>query len=372
VNFLFGKKGAIELQFNWIFTLVVGGLIIVMIIFFINNQVKSAEFESHVSLQEKLDTVMQNARQSDDSLFSINVDDVSIRAFESCSDGFYMNDDKNLRLSTDLVFSPKLLETDTNMMVLWSVPWEMPYKVTNFMYMTVPDVRYVFVNGTDIATVKYLKGIYSDRNQISFPNNITKEMITPGVGAGINLMNKNNYKIRFVVMNQEGGCGPYTVNMGTVPADSDVSLVCIEVDSRTGGLDGYGKVYYFRENTPGNFLKNDAGYFLGRASLIGAIFAEDEGQFKCIMGMAYTRLNRVTEIYKYRTGALDTYYSTQTDSYCYQSAIYYNSKDSLDEIIKSIPPPLNEPYIYEKAVSSPQSVKNMNLLAQQRSCPTIY
>lgn len=370
------KRGAIELQFNWIFTMIVGALIIAFFIFVINNQMKTADLETQLTINDKLSTMTQTARQNPNSVFEVSLKNIELRTFESCADGMYMGDDRNLRLETEMMFSADLLKTETGRLVLWSVPWEVPFRVTNFMYLTVPDIKYVFINDSE----GYAEGLFDDKSQISFPRNITK-VITNVLDIGdesedeVGIFDTNNYKTRVVLFSED--CINYGISSITYD-ESEVSAVCFEVDSTKGGIDGYGVFYYLTKSPDGpEVIPSQPQYFLGRASVIGAIFAENETQYACQMDKAYKKLEIMSLVYLQRTSTISDYYSLYSDN-CDSYGIYDTTLMHLEQIIYDMQyeDPERASDIYYRALSrsgiSGPSLKDLNTLSIQKSCAQIY
>lgn len=357
------KRGAIGLQFNWIFVLIVGALIIAFFIMVIRNQMDSADYETQVTVQTKLNSLMQNALQNPGSLFEITLKDVVLH-YDDCNDGFYINGNRNLRIELGPTFAPNLVKSDRNQFLLWTLPWDVPFTVTNMMFVTNKDVRYILIyNEDDDEASSFIDTIMSSPRETSLPEElkVEKKSISHFDLNGL-LLNENYYKVKFVFIN-------YCPNLNIGLDSADFSAVCITIDGKIyddsfvkeiqGGLDGYGDIFFYDED----LILGDFYGWLGRPSLFGAIFAEDIDQFKCVMEKAYTRRDDVNKVYYDRTKAIDKYYENNNNLHpCYISGVYYGASeifgkggDTVDEIYSSI-----------------SNLKSLNHQTQLQSCPTIY
>jgi len=361
------KRGALELQFNWIFVLIVGALIVAFFIVVIQKQLQTSEYETQLTLQTKLNTLMQNAKSSPGTTFVVPLKD-ELRTLDLCTAGLYINDNRELRIDLDTAFSPDLIKSVRDEIILWVLPWEMPFEATNFVYVTSPDVRYVMVGKEN----GYADDILNDPRRTSLPEDLTKERVDPDKLQTI--FDENNYKVRFVffVDIPSDNCkNNIEVNS---QLKGDITAVCIK--PKEGGLDGWGEVQYYKFED-GKLVQNGGlTYYLGRPSLFGAIFAQDKNQFDCVMNQGYKRLAMITELYKRRTDSLALYYSIEEeDSPCYLSGIYDFAFDALEGMSNTLEESVGEDRVknlYTDAFSSLSSVSSMNYKTSLKSCPTIY
>lgn len=295
---MLNKRGAIEVQFNWIFVLLVGGLIIAFFFVIINKQMAASELETQITVQTKLNNIMQKAKEDPNTLYTLTVSDVILKS-GSCTEGLYINDNRNLRIEIDSAFSPDLIASQRANVMLWVLPWEMPMHVMNFMYVTNKDVRYIFVDDGNWGDDSHAELAFNDPYNPSFPEDLTGELVQSfpsGAGA-----DRNNYKIRIVFFEE-----PVPATVPEWMKNYDLSAVSIVPTD--GGLDGHGDVKYYSMDDAGNLQNDGETEFIGRASLFGAIIAENKESYECVMNNALNRLNIIADIYEKRSGELQTYY----------------------------------------------------------------
>ena len=67
------RNAAIESQFNWIFVLVVGAVILIFFITFINNQRKNSEILTASDLLTHFDSIARGATVSIGTIYDIDI-----------------------------------------------------------------------------------------------------------------------------------------------------------------------------------------------------------------------------------------------------------------------------------------------------------
>ena len=178
------KRGAIEVQFNWVFVLIVGALILIFFINISNAQRKNADQTLAFDLLSKVDLIMSGALAipKTGQIFDMPNIDFNLECGRISTSGV------SRQFPDRIVFGPDLIKGKR--LVIWSQDWTVPYKVSNFLYMTTSGVRYIIVsaNPTDTDAVNF-------RNAL--PDNITKEISTLSPAI---LTDKNNYKIKLIFL----------------------------------------------------------------------------------------------------------------------------------------------------------------------------
>jgi hypothetical protein len=239
---------------------------------------------------------------------------------------------------------------------LWVLPWDMPFRITNFVYVTSPDTVYFLVYNSN--TENFVKEINYSRNEISLFDEMIKIVVNQS-NLEYKLNKFSHLKTRVVYINN-------TCLDLQIPNGAD-SAVCIEVNNNNGALKGWGKVLFYQEQD--NTKKS---YFLGRASLFGAILSEDHTQFECSMQKAYVRMDKILDIYQYRSINLSEGSGLQS-SEC--RLLHANSKEKIDDMKDclsngGIVP--KEECLYQKAYSGVNSLASLNQESKLRSCVYVY
>ena len=281
------KKGAIEVQFNWVFVLIIGVFILSFVFTVIRAQMQTTQAEVDATVRSRFDTVLQQASQTPGTLFSVQLRGTKFTSADSCVDSFYFNDNRNLRIQLEAAFSPKEMDSVQGTFLLWVLPWSMPFRITNFVYLTTPDIVYLLTYKPE--TEEFAKEINYSRTTMSLPDDMIKEVISyDSLNSKLNALRNLNTRVVYIYDNCDN------VNF---PSGAD-SAVCINVKNSTNdmGLDGFGHVRYLYPNN-----EHHDTYYLGRQSLFGAIFSEDHVQFDCSMQKAYNRMNLLLDVYHFRS-----------------------------------------------------------------------
>jgi len=306
------KKAAVEVQFNWIFILVAGALILLFFGMVISKQKAATETKISVSFVSSLQSIITGS--------SVAPKAASIRtlpktAVEFGCDAFTVGDLRQ-PIGKNIVFSPNLL--NGRKLVTRSWDWNVPFHVTNFLYLTVPEVRYVFVwDGNDGSNSGKLKKLLDDAlppETIKGEPAMNREF-KKGSEIG-SLEDQNDYKMRFVFLTES----VYDAYKGSIPSarfgslGEDFTALVIKPDSpnqlENGKLDFY--IY-----TGGSFGTAIPSQYIGTASLLGAIYSEEKETYDCIMRKAFERAEVVADVYHKRSTELKSEYRTQiSGDYC--------------------------------------------------------
>ncbi|MBU0461982.1 MAG: hypothetical protein KJ574_05330, partial [Nanoarchaeota archaeon] len=149
-----GKKAqeGPEAQFNWIFILIVGAIIIAFFTLIVIKQKSASEVKVSSVLTKQLNTIFVGARVSSGTVQEIPTPNFAVRF--TCND--YYIGAVSQRLGNRVLFAPENLEG--NMIITWTLDWSVPYKVTTFLYVTNPKTRYLLVrvSGVDEQAFKQL------------------------------------------------------------------------------------------------------------------------------------------------------------------------------------------------------------------------
>src|SRR3989344_5221357 len=266
------KRGAIEVQFNWIFILIAGTVILLFFGTIIMKQRAAAEEKLSASLLIDLDSIMTGSMVSKNAFNFISIPKKEIN-FQGC-DFYYIGkkNEENAKLKKDIkervIFTPDLIKGTK--LTIWVLPWEIPYRVANFVYLTSPEVRYIIV-ANDIAT-----GSFADKIDKLLPPRTTiidEEEYTvmfKDTTTSTSFSDLNNYKVKLILLDTVARS---SINPSDFETD-DVDLIEVNGDLDSGTINFYkksGGSWIQNTNIP---LDGTSPYLRG-ASLIGAIFAED-------------------------------------------------------------------------------------------------
>lgn len=144
------RKGAIELQFHWIFVLIAGAVILT---FFVTTALKQrAIAEQRIALEasSEFETILAGAVASPGTIHRIEIPKVKIHFVCNPDTGYaaYRVEGSPRDVLMLEPFSAPAT-TDSRILYLWTLPWRMPFKATNFVLIASPEIFYILVHEDD-------------------------------------------------------------------------------------------------------------------------------------------------------------------------------------------------------------------------------
>lgn len=284
-SFSLGKRGVIEVQFNWIFILIAGAIITAFFVSVVQWQKKGAEAKTNVIILTNLETILTGAKVSTSTVNPVDIPDSEI-GFD-CNTYFIGALNRQVRGRT--IFSPDLLKG--RKLITWAKPWEVPFKVTNFLYLTSPQVRYIFVYESPTVVDPLFAEIYT-----LVPEEINKENVTElSIGS---IDDENNYKVKYIFINIDPS-STFLTNLEHMPNEDVTAVYIQESDS---------KVTFYKKDPSNQFTSTGFSFYLGNPSILAAIFSEDDEIYRCGMMKAFKHLDIMSEIYIRRSVELEDFY----------------------------------------------------------------
>jgi hypothetical protein len=342
------KRGAVEVQFNWIFVFVAGSLMLLFIVGFVTTQRQRAEESLAYRVLRDTSTLIAQAgvASGKSDLLILNkplrFDCDSMSCTEhGCSSGFSV-DDTRIRWETPIrvIFSPDMIRG--RKLITWSLDWGVPYRVVNFIYLSTPEIRYVFIGSPDEPIAE----LYNE-----LPKSVDKELVSDPSS----IINKNNYKVKMVYYESDPGSVPPAIRGKT----QEVTAINILPDS-SGDNTGIIR-FYEQGDLRSTFVEVGEANYLGTPSIHGAIFSNDLEIYECNMKKALLRLNKVSSVY--REKVLNLLVTPLADSCEY-------SQDSVVSIIEnSADLDLNSLDAIDQEI---KALKIDNTRLKIYSCPLIY
>lgn len=234
------KKAQINLQFNWIFVIIVGAIIIAFFTGFAIKYKGLQEEKGDIELINSLDNTLTQLQSSYFSTKSI-LDIKSEFKFKCDSNGVNINVGNKKYSINNMIFS----SGDMNgKITVWYVPYKMPFKIANFYYIAPKNMKISLISRGD--TQEFAEQLQMEIQKY-FPN--------VDIVSNVGMVNEGK-----VVLISERGVSEMD---GSWVSNIDESLVVVVPNENLYE----GKVVVKGENYD----------YLGFAMLYGAIFAEDYG-----------------------------------------------------------------------------------------------
>ena len=284
------KRGQFEIQFNWIFVLVAGALILLFFSVIMLKQKDISEQTTNQFISRNLKAIIASAEVSTGTLNFVDLPKVEIE-FE-CNK--YRIGSASRRFEIMSVFAPSKIKS--NKMLTWTLAWNLPYRVTNFLYLTSPNIRYILIGDNDLAR---------EINK-TLPKELNKELVKP-IPTEINtIKNKNDHKVRFVFFDTNIENSVIS-EFDEMSSDDLTALKVYDADEDKGTIE------FYKKGSTGFMLKGKSHY-LKKPSLIGAIFTDNIEMYDCTVNNAFKKLKIVTEVYEKKSEILRDYYDSQGDN----------------------------------------------------------
>ena len=326
------KKGFMEMQFNWIFIIITGALILILLAEIIVNQKDASKLSADVSILKNLDAILTNLESG---AGTVNVVKMPKTRIEFRCDGYSV--DGNLKQRNGMsIFSPSVLEADS--IVLMAMSWNVPYKAANAVYLVNPDTRYIFIGDSD----------FSRRIFWNMPSIVRADGYTH---VGI-VQDENDANIRIIFFNQNPEFPKSLYKMN----NKFITALKINGNEDTGTIE-------FLKAEDNKFIPQGASYYIREGTLLGAIFSDNMEIYECVMENMFKKLNVVSQIYERRANTLRLMYERQ------ECEKFYDTGS-----IKAIK---EDSSLFSQSSISHIEVNAKNLELQNRqaqliSCPLIY
>jgi hypothetical protein len=330
-------------------------------LFLVRTQKEVSDENIAGTIQTDLRSILSSAIVSTDTASVVELPNKDI--YFSCQ-GFRVGN--QFASSFPYAFAPNLLKSDRSTISVYSYDWSMPYRITNFLYVTSPDIRYIFVTGSNTEFYTALENI------------LPPKFITSDNGQNKLLMNRENlsllgtpidngnYKVRIIYL--DGSVPSGLSNLFSKTKKEDLSALSLYIsDLCSGGtaadqVDCSGKLTFSNYDNQLQIWNSEDSAFIGAASLLAAIFSENYDIYSCGMNNSLQRLKSVNYVYKRRATNLST--SLAGCKTLFDNAAGY--LDAIESAAESGPSQYNT--IYSNAADL--KLTNENLLVQ--SCPAVY
>lgn len=271
------RKRGIEMQFHWIFILIAGAIILAFFFSLVAKQKSLSEEKLSITLSSNIEAVFSGAIESKGTAqpLSIPKGGIEFSCSESCVCVFQIGN-KATSFADKIIFTPSLIEGQDA--VAWSNEWKLPFRVTNFLYMTNPNVKYYFV---------YVPG----RNGEKMFDRINKTL-PPGLNAVVlkdadvsDIPYEGFQETKFVFLD--------------IP-DSDINLESLDSDFRkkkVSAVNIHENAITFYEKQPNELVFDSAASpFAGEPLMFAAVFSADKQMYDCGLKAAFFKLNHVASI----------------------------------------------------------------------------
>lgn len=284
------RKAQIEVTFNWIYILIAGTVILLFFIGIALKQKSSAEQQLSGDLVRTMQSIFTAASVSEKTKNSIDISGLQdytlyFRCQEGTSEYGILENQQTKQDSTQPIFSPS--EIKGSQLNLWSLPYRLPFKVIDFLFITSENTQY-FLMGNDHFIDEFLNETQQEEGT-SFYVNADQIQDLDEVRSG------KNFQVRVVdftgVLIRENLPVPSNIQeMG----DDKVTAVSFNTPFSVEYYQKQGSLWKKTSSRPVKIIslggQRDAAKY-------AAIFAANQEMYECNMKKAFKRLKILNEIY---------------------------------------------------------------------------
>ena len=349
------KRGSIDVQFNWIFVLIIGALILLFFINVMKTSEKTSTASTYQSLSFDMKNIISQTESDVGNSRTILLPKITLNFECESFDIEKSRTSEDIRYKT--IFSPNQIKGRE--ILTYTEKFEMPYPADYFLYLTSNQVRYVFVNDTNCRNDFRCQVMIKEITK-RLPLNATYEIVPDSRQVREN----NFYKERFVFFS----IIPDEALHDSLDDLDDDDVTALLIDSRDLG---YGSISFYEKSGNGFVKKIDSSY-LGIELLTGAVLSDYE-LYECNMkDKAIFKFKTLTQIYLNRTEEFKKEYRPYSEQLTSPERICYQAY-SLINISKTINA-LNNPSLSNFGIvwENSKRLEDINEDSLLNSCPSIY
>ena len=292
------KKAQIEAGVNWIFIIVAGAIILLFFASVAAWYKSNQETKISGQVVVKLDSMFTSAIESPRTAKRVSIPDLPIHftCDDDCNEfgcpSYFSGGAVSRDSATEVVFTMANLEA--NNLISWSLNFKIPYKVTNFLYLTNDQIRYIIIYDTST------EDLFEAVNDVLSENpHLNLEAFFDDGSLEFEDYNDDFVRVVSLIQNtyQEDDFEEFF-------SDSDFDFV------EVSGNEISGSVFYGSELT--------GVQYYGIPMLIGAIFSENSEFYKCNVNKALLLSSYVSYVYEKRTEWIESNLpiTPEDKSYC--------------------------------------------------------
>jgi hypothetical protein len=372
-----GKKKAMEIQFNWIFILIVGTIILLFFIKLSGQYQKNAEMELASDIIGKLSTISSSGKESTNTnqLIKINNLDLATKCtFSDCTNISCPTEfdfaSQGVRappwMEIEPIFAPKKMTGDS--LIMWSLDWSMPYRVCSILYLTTPGYQYILVyNDSNAVNTDFARKLLPEIKKNKYINVQLKKVGQVGTVEAV-----GDIFTKYVFLFNPTG-SPFLIHDSVVKSKKwDVIYIIPGADPIESGT-----VYYSKQ--VGNEKRPDTdkkANYIGIPMLIGAIYSDDYEYYSCSVHKIMLKYKDLNTVYLGRTEAIYDYYYSKNDLKCmpYYSGLYAPAefKAVNNSIVSYLNDKANFGSYAQELVSKADRIEEISGMANEKDCAELY
>ena len=300
------KRGQVEITFNWVYILIAGAVILLFFVGIVFKQKAISEEHLSTDVVRIMESIFTAAQSSEKTKSSIPVGGLSDKTFYfHCEDGVgeYGLEGLSVRVQNSLypLFAPSSVKSSR--LILWSLPYILPFKITDFLMVTSINHYYYFLGEGQGFSDEFIRGAI-DLKDPSVSIKAEKVLL-------IEEITLKNSPAQVRIIDAEG----FLTDGARIPAnlqtikDEDLTAVSF-IGQSLNFFRKQGSVWSRLNSQPISIVSAADE----RAAKYAAVFTEDPDIYLCNMQKAYRRIKLIAEIYGSKLDELKTYYQSAGES----------------------------------------------------------
>ncbi len=305
------KQGQISLTFNWIYVLIAGAVILLFFVGIVVKQKAASEEMLAGDIVGIMDSIFNAAGVSEKTKNFLDISGLAgYTLYFDCMDGLgeygVKGSSGKAENAIDPIFAP--LEISASQLIVWSLPYKLPYKVIDFLFVTSINTKY-FLFGESSFAKEFIEAASGFNIQHARAGEY--QSLDPGKNFQVRIIDADGNVVR------EGSPVPQKFSELDKNRVTAVSFIFEE---------SIKKAVYYSMDSQGKWRKSGPAVpilSLGGekdAASYAAVFAQDGTIYQCNMKKALKRLEYVNLIYEEKLGEIERYYETHLElpssSYC--------------------------------------------------------
>ncbi len=347
------KKAVVEVQINWIFVLIAGALILLLFVSFVMKQKSVSTIKLDAAIKKDISLILTGSKVSSGTtnIIEIPQTEISFACEQGAASYEVGTSHVPKQTNTLIIFGPSNLKT--NKLLTWAIDWNVPFKVTEFLYITSPYVRYIFVAPSGMKS-----GAKDKFARLPEEMTIDEEIYITGTSSTEptveDIRKKNHRQVRFVFFE-------------TLPRDVVAEKFKSMEDDAVTALSVAGNKVFFYKKELDKWGPAEESRFFDDTTLYGAVFVDNKETYECMLKKAFVRLSLITGIHQERAGLLKLYTEgTPCKDHLEDGEAVFSSLLTSSNICK------NDLSACSQNIVSIGELSDYNLKLQQRSCPLLY
>lgn len=275
-------KGQVSAPFHWIYVLIAGGIILLFFVGIVIKQKAVSEKELSITVLNKLDGIFTGAALSEQTTNIIDIPELEL-SFVCDESGYaeYRVDGTAREIAVQPFFAPSFVETSR--LVTWTLAFNMPFNVINFLFVGAPTITYLVVYDPLSPSLKEKL-----EQEVPAPFNF-QYVAMAQFNDAIDIATPS---VKLLFLNDPPATLPLPIRRlpdGQVRAVKLSDAAVTFYAKRGDGLayqDAIALLHVFDDKNP---------------ALYGAVFSDDSVAYRCALGKAFRRMALLADIYQTRT-----------------------------------------------------------------------